>query len=105
MLDFQFISWTNQKDKIGKPKFYAFGNALSKITESAVGAVEEAMVYGGSKWGGAMGSSTRFFETRLKVSCNFTSGGAWGKGEFEIGLGVGWAKPDIPLALNDMGVT
>jgi hypothetical protein len=71
-----------------------------------VGNVENAIVYGGSQWIGEAGESNRFFEVRLRTSCNFTyTAGAWGKGSFEIGLGVGWAKPDIPLALNDMGIT
>jgi len=105
LLDFQYISWTHQRDKIGPPKFYALAIAFSETTERAAGNVEYTMAYSGSKWGGEIGTSTRFFETRLRVDCNFTSGGIWGRGKFEIGLGVGWAKPDIPLALNDMGVT
>jgi len=118
LLDFQVISWTNQTERIGAPKFCAVGNASGAYWKmddffEYYGFIERATVYGGSKWNGTTAVSDRFFECRMRVKTNVTEYSVysgeptgWGiKDEFEIGLGVGWAEPDLPRAINDMGIT
>lgn len=115
LLDFQVISWTNQTDRIGAPKFYALANVFpgyKRIYEiDNYGLVENATVYGGSKWNGTVAVSDRFFECRARMNSNVTAfdngvpTGCGLKQELEIGLGVGWAELVLPKANNDLGIT
>lgn len=111
LLDFEIISWTNQPDRIGQPKFHALANAFPSYYGPDYHVfIENATVYGGSKWNGTMAVSDRFFECRVRMKSNLTSyingmpTGGW-RQEVEIGLGVGWAELVLPKANNDLGVT
>ena len=115
-LDFEFISWTNQRDKIGPPKFYAVGKAehawlvppdpeYPGIPSDVV--IEDARFYGGSKWKFADTPefSERYFETRLRINASYSSGSSYFNTRVEVGVGLGWAEWALgPGTMDDLGV-
>jgi len=104
LLDFQYISWTNQKDKIGKPKFYAVGN----LNQADCITIDSAMFYGGSKWKFEDDPefSERYFEARQIINATYDDGDYWFTTSFEVGLGLGWAEwALLPATEDDVGIT
>jgi len=76
LLDFQYISQTNQPAKIGNPRFWA------KISEPkspySPGDIRYLKVYdvkswAGSKWASSVGGSVRMFAVGLKILANVTN--------------------------------
>ncbi len=103
-LDFQYISWTNQKDKIGKPKFYAVGN----LNRADYITINSAMFYGGSRWKFEDDPefSERYFEARQIINATYDDGDYWFTTSFEVGLGLGWAEwALLPATEDDVGIT
>jgi len=49
LLDFQFVSWEMQKQRIGRPKFY-MTTALTPQDASVKAVLQTAWIYGGSSW-------------------------------------------------------
>jgi hypothetical protein len=95
LLDFQFISWTHQRDRIGNPRFRAVGSL-----DQASTTIDSAMFYAGSKWKFEEDPefSERYFEARHVINCSI--------GSFEIGLGLGWAEwALLPGTEDDVGIT
>jgi len=103
LLDFQVVSWSFQRDRLGPPKFYASAD-LSEGKYSIFPwdpepepycNVTEAKLFGGSLWVSEESPeiSNKYFETRLRI--NATS-----EDEFhdyldvsaEVGLGLGWVE-------------
>jgi hypothetical protein len=104
LLDFQYISWTHQQDRIGQPKFYAVGNAITSdyIT------ITNARFYGGSKWKFEEDPefSERYFEARLRFNASYDDGETWFNAYLEVGLGKGWAEwALLPATMDDVGIT
>jgi hypothetical protein len=75
LLDFQYISSSNQPDKIGKPRFWA---RISPPTSSyPSGSIRHLDIYdveswAGSDWASAIGSSRRLIAAGLRVLANAT---------------------------------
>jgi hypothetical protein len=104
LLDFQYISWTNQRNRIGNPKFYSVGslNTGNYIT------IDSAMFYGGSKWKDESDPefSERYFEARQIINITYDDGDYWFTTSFEVGLGLGWAEwALLPATEDDVGIT
>ncbi|MDH7563594.1 MAG: hypothetical protein QHH24_01745 [Candidatus Bathyarchaeota archaeon] len=100
VLDFQYISWTNQRNKIEPPKFCAIGN-LNQLDPSSAHPIDSAMFYGGSMWKEESDPefSERYFETRQVINVGSL-------GIFEVGLGLGWAEwALLPGTEDDVGIT
>ncbi|MEM3153251.1 MAG: dockerin type I domain-containing protein [Candidatus Bathyarchaeia archaeon] len=90
LLDFQFISWTNQRDKIGKPKLYAVGN----LNPANYITIKDGKFMAGSKWKFEADPefSERYFDGRLRFNASYDDGTVWFNTTIEIGLGKGWAE-------------
>jgi hypothetical protein len=96
LLDFQYLSQSNEHDKIGKPGFYAEASTDSHF--------KAAQLYAGSMWYNETnpGESKRYILTEEKGEIDF---GGWG-GKIGLGLGIGWAWltskefPDFGVMLN-----
>ena len=87
LLDFQYVSWTNQKAKIGEPRFCAVGS----LNEGNYITINSATFYGGSKWKFEEDPefSERYFEARQVINASYNDGRLWVDACFEIGLGLG----------------
>ena len=103
-LHFEYISWTNQRDKIGPPRFRAVGN----LYEADYITINSAMFYGGSKWKFEDDPqfSERYFEARQVINANYDHAGTWFDAGLEVGLGLGWAEwALLPATEDDVGIT
>lgn len=104
LVDFQYISWTNQRDKIGQPKFYAAGN----LNEADHIEINSASLYGGSKWKDESDPefSERYYAVRQAISARYDDGSKWFDASIEVGLGLGWAEwALLPATEDDVGLT
>jgi len=104
LLDFQYISWTNQQERLGLPKFYAVGN----LNQADYITINDATFYGGSKWKFETDPefSERYFEARQVINARYDDGETWFNISLEIGLGLGWAEwALLPATEDDAGIT
>jgi len=104
LLDFQIVSWTNQRDRIGNPRFCAVGS----LSQADYVTINSAMFYGGSKWKfeDAPEFSERYFEARQIINATYDDGDYWFTTSFEVGLGLGWAEwALLPATEDDVGIT
>ena len=105
LLDFQYISRTNQRDKIGKPKYlasakiYNLGNGIT---------LNSAKIYGTSQWASDPGVSGRNFTILTTLNVTYNDGSTWFNTLFTIEIGNWWATwelgggqpPDVAIPLN-----
>ena len=104
LLDFQYVSWTKQRGRIGPPRFRAVGNLIKAANIN----IYNAKFYGGSKWKDDDDPqfSERYFEARQIARAIHQDGDCWFSTTFEIGLGLGWAEwALLPATMDDVGVT
>jgi len=93
LLDFQYISWTNQQDKIGPPKFYA----SSKIMNLGSGiTLNDGKIYGGSRWDepDKPEISERTYEIRTTYDVSYKDLNHWFNACLEVGVGNWWLNGD-----------
>ena len=105
LLDFQYISRTNQRDKIGKPKYLA----SAKIYNLGDGiTLNSAKIYGTSQWASDPGVSGRNFTILTTFNVTYNDGSTWFNTLFTIEIGNWWATwelgggqpPDVAIPLN-----
>jgi len=106
LLDFQYVSWSKQKDRIGPPKFYS----ETSITNLGGGiTLNEGVVHGSAEWKSPTdpAGSERSYEIRVILDVNYT-GAVWWNASLEISLANMWAEwgliasghDDIGIPLN-----
>jgi len=107
LLDFQYISWTNQKDNIGKPKFWtkSFTPSYSDLFY-----VEDASAIAGSKWTSDPGRLLRQISSGIRVRLNTNAQGSSifypAPQEAEVSLILDWLDPSLHAGVpQDIGVT
>lgn len=101
LVDFQYVSWEHQGERIGKPRYWS-----SVELEAGEGlSIYETTVYWGSKWDGDSGTSRRSFETAIEMEVNNTDDDLISfPYKVQLGISVGF----LPLAIDkgssvDMG--
>ena len=103
MLDFQYASWTNQREKIGNPKYWSttdfavIGNGQS---------IYSAKTSWGSKWNGNPGTSLQSYATTVELQPNATDPEV---SPFPYKAKLGVSISNLPLAIGmgsvvDMGI-
>jgi len=107
LLDFQYISWTNQRDRLGSPRFRASASITglgSHVT------LNEGKIYGSSRWDSPTDpeNSERTYEIRTTYNVSYNDGTTWFNACLEVGVGNWWAEwgltggthDDIGIPLN-----
>jgi len=103
LLDFQYLSYSNQKDRIGLPELYGWCNA--QVTDPghtldwpypvSFGntSIYERKYYVGSCWtnSSAPGLSKRFISTSQEMQIYDNTAGSYAR--LRLGFGIGWAIP------------
>lgn len=100
LLDFRIVSWTNQKAKIGKPKYYA---SASIMNLGGYITVNNGNIYGGSRWDDPDKPeiSERTYETRTIYNVSYNDGTVWFNTELEVGVGNWWAEWGLTKGTHD----
>ncbi|MDH5732720.1 MAG: hypothetical protein OEY88_02900 [Candidatus Bathyarchaeota archaeon] len=97
LLDFQHGSWTHQRDRIGRPRFYAISDVNLEQTHYNA-QITEKKLYGGSQWYMEAGSSKRYITTVQEFVWIEDRGpaGQWGA-RLRLETGIGW----LPLTTEE----
>jgi hypothetical protein len=66
LLDFQYVSWTLQQEKIGEPKFFC--KAENPVVLAGPLQIDSCEIYGGSKWDAEAGTSWRSVSTTYEMT-------------------------------------
>jgi hypothetical protein len=104
LLDFQYISWTNQQERIGNPKFWT---RASIIGFSPALEINEAEAWTGSKWISEPGRSMRQVSTTLRVLANTTHWKFYPiSQEAQVSLILDWLDPlwNTGVPQEDIGI-
>lgn len=120
LIDFQYISWTHQRDRIGLPKFYTSIKftphnrfSSSELYNDTI-EITDVAAYAGSTWKDPThpGISEREFQATLRINASFKREWVYPlPSEFfdssiEVGLGLTSAEWILsPGATNDLGIT
>jgi hypothetical protein len=101
LLDFQYISWTNQRNKIGLPKFYA----STKITNlGSYITLNEGKIYAGSRWVSPEDPeiSERTYEILTTYNVSYRGpGGVWLDASLQLGVGNNWTEWGLTKGSHD----
>lgn len=99
-LDFEYISWSNQRDRIGNPRFYASANIMNLGSHVTL---NEGKIYGGSRWESPEdpGISERTYETRTTYNVSYDDGSTWFDACLEVGAGNWWAEWGLTKGSHD----
>lgn len=97
LLDFQYLSWTHQQDRIGRPRFYAVSDVNLEQTHYNA-QITEKKLYGGSQWYMEEGMSKRYITTVQEFVWIEDRGypGKWGA-RLRLEIGIGW----LPLTTEE----
>lgn len=74
LLDFQYISWTKQQDRIGRPKYCA---KVDIVPASEYLIIYESSAWTGSEWISHPGRSLRTITTTVEFFVNITEDAKW----------------------------
>lgn len=66
LLDFQYVSWTHQQEKMGEPRFYCKAENPVVLFEPL--RIDCNEIYGGSKWDAEAGTSCRSISTTYEMT-------------------------------------
>jgi hypothetical protein len=107
LLDFHYISRSNQSAEIGPPKFYASAS-ISNLGDAMT--VNSTRIYGGSQWASKPGVSKRnsTILTKCDINYNSSSSGIWFNTVLDVEVGNWWATwelganqpADVAIPLN-----
>ncbi|MCJ7423948.1 dockerin type I domain-containing protein [Candidatus Bathyarchaeota archaeon] len=105
LLDFLYVSWTNQPAKIGPPKFYASANTENLGNDITLNG---GSIYGNSQWASEPGISERNTTILTAYNVSYSDGNNWFNTCLEVTLGNWWAmwslssgpSSDVGIPLN-----
>lgn len=100
LLDFQYISQSNQPDKIGPPKFYA-SSRITKLGSHIT--LNNGKIYAGSQWEflDKPAISERTHEIRNEYNVSYDNGETWFNAELQLGIGNWWAEWELSAGTTD----